>query len=199
MKFEQIGVILLAAGQSARLGKPKQLLHFQGESLLRRSVRAALAVSGQVVAVLGAKPEIIRAEIEDLPVSIAENSGWEKGMSGSIKCGLEKLLAAENKVEAVIVTVCDQPFADEILLSKIIAAFRETGCLIAACEYADTLGVPALFHKNIFPEILALEAAAGAKRLMSKHPGQTVAVSFPEGAIDIDTPNDYENLIRKFT
>ena len=195
MQTDSIAVILLAAGASIRLGKPKQLLQFQGETLLRRSAKTALAVSNRVVVTLGANIEIMRKQIEDLSIQIAENNNWETGMSSSIRSGLEKLLADANEPEAVILMVCDQPFADDKLLEEIISAYKEKNSLIVACEYQNTLGVPALFDKTLFPELLALDSSAGAKQLIKKHRAQTAEISFPKGVFDIDTPKDYENLI----
>lgn len=191
-----IGVILLAAGASVRFGAPKQLLPFRGETLLRRSARAALAVSEKTVVTLGANAATMRREIADLSVQIAENKDWAAGMSGSLKIGLEKLLETDADLDGALVMVCDQPLVDEKLLRKIIEIFLESDALIVACEYADTLGVPALFPRKLFPELLALDARAGAKNLIEKYAAQTAAVSFPEGAFDVDTRADYENLLR---
>lgn len=193
-----IGIILLAAGASIRLGKPKQLLRFEGETLLRRTAKVALGVSDNIVVVLGANIEMTKKEIEDLPVYIVDNKNWRSGMSGSIKIGLETLLEKTGKIGAAIVTVCDQPFVDEKLLNKIIEKFEKNNRSIVASRYADTPGVPALFSAKLFPELLALEARAGAKQLIKKHLSETEIVSFPKGAIDVDTPTDYENLLQNF-
>lgn len=198
MKTNLIGIILLAAGASTRMGEAKQLLSFRGESLLRRMTKTALGVSGKVVVTLGANREIVRTEIEDLLVQIAENKDWQAGMSGSIKIGLEKLLSGAETIDAVIPIVCDQPFVDENLLEEMIEKFRKTDSLIVACEYENTLGVPALFSAKLFPELLALDAQAGAKQLIRKYQSQTTIVSFPEGAFDIDTRANYKDLIKNF-
>ena len=195
MQNNSIAVVLLAAGASVRLGEPKQLLHFKGETLLHRSAKYALAVSSRVVVTLGANMEMTHKEIEDLPVKIAENKDWEQGMSSSIKCGLGKLLVEWENPQAVIVMVCDQPFADEKLLDEIVSAYKKTNALIIACKYQNTLGVPALFDKKLFPELLALNSQSGAKQLIKKYRSQTCPISFPQGAFDIDTPIDYETLI----
>ncbi len=198
MPTDLIGVILLAAGASTRLGEPKQLLRFQGETLLRRSAKFALAASNRVIVTLGSQVETLRKEIEDLPVEIVENKDWATGMSGSIKVGLKEFLDDANWVKAVVVMVCDQPFVNEKLLEKIITKFQETDSPIVACEYQNALGVPALFHRKLFPELLALDAQTGAKQLIKKYREQTAAISFPEGAFDVDTPADYENLMENF-
>ncbi len=198
MQTDSVGVILLAAGASARLGEPKQLLQFHGESLLRRSAKTALAASSRVVVTLGSQIEILRTEIEDLPVEIVENNDWETGMSGSIKVGLKKFLDDADELKAVIVMVCDQPLVNEELLARIITKFHETDASIVACAYQNTLGVPALFRRNLFPELLALDAQKGAKQLIKKYESQVSAISFPEGAFDVDTPADYEKLLKNF-
>ncbi len=199
MKSNLIGIILLAAGASVRLGKAKQLLEFQNRTLLRRSAETALEAVAEVCVALGARSEILRKEIEDLPVLIAENKDWEQGMGGSVKIGLARLLENDADLRGVIIMVCDQPFADADLLEKLMAKYEETSALIVACEYENTLGVPALFAAEIFPELLALESSDGAKTLIKKHREQVASVPFPGGAFDIDTPEDYRKLIENFT
>lgn len=199
MSSNQIGTILLAAGESARLGKAKQLLEFRNQTLLRRSVKTALRVSDQVVVTLGARSEMVRAEIKDLPINIVENKDWKIGMGGSVKLGLARLIETNKNLKGVIIMVCDQPLISDELLEKMIAKHRETDAIIVASEYENTRGVPALFSAKLFPELLALESEHGAKYLIKRYREQVVSISFPEGAFDIDTPKDYENLIKKFT
>ncbi|MCY7375292.1 MAG: nucleotidyltransferase family protein [Pyrinomonadaceae bacterium] len=198
MQTNLIGIILLAAGASRRLGTAKQLLEFQNQTLLRRSAEIALQVSGKVVVTLGAQSEMLRKEIVDLSVEIVENKDWEAGMGGSVKIGLEKLLATNRDLRGVIIMVCDQPFVNGDLLKKIVAKYEATNSPIVASQYENTLGVPALFSAKLFAELLALEHFQGAKQLIKKHLTETVSVSFPGGAFDIDTPRDYENLLKKF-
>ena len=196
MSSNTIGIILLAAGASVRLGAAKQLLEYENQTLLRRSAATALQVSAEVVVTLGARSEVLRREIVNLPVKIIENKDWEQGMGGSVKIGLEKLIEADENLKGVIIMVCDQPFVSADLLGKLIAKHKETNAPIVACEYADTLGVPTLFSARLFPELFALEPSHGAKTLIKKHREQIVSIAFPEGAFDIDTPEDYERLLK---
>lgn len=196
METNQIGTVVLAAGESARLGEPKQLLRFQNETLLRRSVKTALAVSDKIVVTLGARIEMLREEIADLPVNIVENKDWQSGMSGSLKVGLKRLIEMHEKLDAVLVLVCDQPFVSADLLEEIIERHARTNVLSVACEYQNTRGVPALFDRRLFPAILALDSPKGAKHLIEKYREQTAVVEFPEGAFDVDTPDDYERLLK---
>jgi molybdenum cofactor cytidylyltransferase len=182
------------------MGEPKQLLQFQDETLLRRSAKIALAVSNRVVVMLGFRIGILKKEILDLPVEAVENIEWETGMSGSIKIGLEKLLAEDSdKLKAVIIMACDQPLVDEKLLGELIENYENANSLIVASEYQNTLGVPALFSAQLFPELLTLDSQTGAKQLIKKYQAQAISISCPEGAFDIDTPADYDNLLKNFS
>ncbi|MEZ5427150.1 MAG: nucleotidyltransferase family protein [Pyrinomonadaceae bacterium] len=191
----QIGLILLAAGESRRMGSPKQILRFEGETLLRRAARAAVESDCRpVIVVLGAGAEILRNELERLPVEIAVNRDWPDGMGGSIRAGLERLLEIDVEVEAAIITVCDQPAVSAGVIGRLIEKYLKTGALIVASAYARTLGVPALFDRRIFSELKELPPGSGAKMLIERYSAEVVSVPFPEGAIDIDTPEDYRRM-----
>lgn len=194
---DKIGIILLAAGESKRLGKPKQLLEFNGETLLGRAVKTALATGCRpVVVVLGANAGKLRDEIENTAAIIIENTNWEKGMSSSIKTGLKFLQTAAPDISGTILMVCDQPFVSVELIEQLIGNFRQSNAPIVAATYGETIGVPALFSRRLFPELLNLESDGGAKKLIHKHREKVVRVSFPKGVIDVDTAEDYLNLTR---
>jgi molybdenum cofactor cytidylyltransferase len=190
-----IGIVILAAGASIRMGTPKQLLSFRGSSLLRHTAETALLCdAGFVTVVLGANAEQIRPELAGLPVGIVENADWPAGMGSSLRAGLQSLLAAHPEAAAAIFLVCDQPLLSAETLDALINPYRGSDCPIAASAYGDTLGVPALFDRSIFPELLALQGAQGAKHLIRAHRDQVVGVPFPDGSIDVDTPRDYQEL-----
>lgn len=195
MNSSPVGLIILAAGASTRMGSPKQLLAYRGCTLIRHMVDVAIASVCQPIAVvLGAHAERIKPEISDLSVQIVENQQWEEGMSSSIQVGLKALLAINPNLEAVIITLCDQPFVSSQTLDQIVEAYRYTDKPIIASEYAGTFGVPALFNCILFSELLALKSTEGAKQLIKRHIHEVFSVPYPEGAIDIDTPHDYEQL-----
>jgi molybdenum cofactor cytidylyltransferase len=195
MNSSTIGLIILAAGASTRMGTPKQLLLYRGRSFVRHFCDVAIASVCQPIAVvLGANAEQIKPEISQLPVQIVENQQWTEGMSSSIWVGLEALLAVNQDLEAVAIALCDQPFVSSQTLDRIVEAYRFTGNPIIASEYAATLGVPVLFSRSLFSELMALKSNEGAKQLIKRHIHEVFSVPFPEGSIDIDTPNDYEQL-----
>ena len=189
-----IGLIILAAGSSSRLGKPKQNLVFQDSTLLQRTIKAALAADCQeIVVMLGANAPVIEPTIVDQPIQIILNTDWEEGMSSSIRHGLAALLKANPEMQAVILMLCDQPFADASIINQLIQASANNKHLVAS-SYNGTIGVPALFNKSHFDELLALQGNEGAKKLLLKYTNEVHTVPFPLGMIDIDTIGDYERL-----
>jgi molybdenum cofactor cytidylyltransferase len=192
----KIGIIILAAGSSSRMGgESKQLLEFQGKTLLRRAALTALRTGCPTVTVLGAKQEIFRKEIEDLPLKIAVNENWQIGINSSIKSGLSAL--AEYGLDAAIVMLCDQPLVTSEVLTRLINSFTETKKPIAACSYENSIGVPALFARSIFDELNDLKIGEGAKKIIVKDFTRTVLIDVPEAAFDVDTLQDFENLINQ--
>jgi molybdenum cofactor cytidylyltransferase len=195
MNSSTVGLIILAAGASTRMGTPKQLLPYRERSFIRHITESAIASVCQPIAVvLGANVERIKPEISQLPVQIVENQQWAEGMSSSIRVGLEALLGVNQNLEAVAIALCDQPFVSSQTLDRIVEAYHFTGKPIIASEYAGTLGVPVLFSHTLFSEILALKSTEGAKQIIRKHIHEVFSVPFPEGSIDIDTPNDYQQF-----
>ena len=193
-----IGLIVLAAGASVRLGTPKQLLAFRGETLLRRIARESLASHCRpVVVVLSDESEKFRSELKDLKVFIVENPDWKNGMGSSIKAGLERITKIKSRLEGIVITVCDQPFVTAATINELIETYERNESLIIASEYQSARGVPALFGKEFFPRLQSLESG-GAKQIINQFSAETTACPFPDGAIDIDTPGDYAQLSRQF-
>ncbi|MDB5247667.1 MAG: MobA-like protein [Segetibacter sp.] len=189
------GLVLLAAGASTRLGQPKQQLQFKGKTLLQQAIDTAIhSGCSPVIVVLGANAGPIEDELENLRVRIIHNSQWQEGMASSIRLGIDELQKAEPAISYVIVMVCDQPFVDSLLLQQLIEAKKSTGKKIVASFYNNTAGVPVLFDKSLFPELLLLKGQDGAKKLLVKHSEEVALIPFPLGNIDIDTADDYKAL-----
>jgi len=191
-----IGLVILAAGASKRLGTPKQLLLYEGTSFLQRTVEIAVASLCQpIIVVLGAYAEQMRPEVEHLSVQIVENLQWAEGMGTSVQVGIQALTSVCDRLEAVVLVLCDQPFLSVQHINALITAYREIQQPIIASEYEQILGVPALFDREIFSELAALKGNRGAKQVIAKHSSVVFGVPFPEGAIDIDTKQDYDKLL----
>ena len=177
------------------MGRPKQLLQFGGETMLRRAASVALKAGCRpVVVVTGADAAASRKALRGLDVREGENSQWESGISSSVRVGIEAVVTANPRTAAVVLMLCDQPFVTPEIIARIVAAHIETGRSIVASRYGGTYGVPALFGKAHFAELGALKGDAGAKRVIQKHLPKVHLVPFPEGEIDIDTPDDLARL-----
>ena len=207
--MRNVAAVILAAGGSGRFGRPKQLIMFRGETLVRRTVHAAAeAGCDPVIVVAGELSDAIRPAdairesriasssplCDVASATVVENTEWRNGVGTSIRRGLQQL--AES-VEAVVLLACDQPFVDASVVAMLIAAYEKTGKPMVASSYANTLGIPALFDRSCFAALLALPDDCGAKTLMAARPNDVAAVAFERGAIDIDTPEDFERLTAK--
>jgi molybdenum cofactor cytidylyltransferase len=189
-----VGVVVLAAGASRRLPGPKQLLRYRGATLLRRAAQTAVGPRcGPVVVVLGCEAGKLRFELTDLDVRVAENDRWADGMSTSLRAGLDALEAL-GPIDAALLTTCDQPLVTSDHLRQLVLAYVATRPPAVASEYAGTVGVPALFDRSLFAELMQLEGDQGAKRVLERHLPNVTPVSFEDAALDIDTPEDLSRL-----
>ena len=196
--MQNIGAIILAAGSSSRLGEPKQLLQFRGQTLLRRMVDAAVAAQcSPVTVVIGSERNRVARELTETKELLVENETWERGIGNSIRAGLRATLTAYPQTKAILLLTCDQPLVDGKIIDALKTRYAETAKPIVASAYSDTLGVPALFARKYFDELFVLDDGAGAKQVILKHKDDVTEFPFPEGAIDIDTPDDYEKLIQR--
>ena len=177
------------------MGRPKQLLPYNGKSLLENAVDAANETEANpVIVVLGANAAQLEKELDEKKVHIVENKEWEEGMASSIRCGMQTLKHIAPSTDGVILMVCDQPHVSSSLLNDLIATQKKTTKPIVTSHYNDVAGPPALFHRSVFPELLALKGEAGARKIVEKYHDNLATVSFEQGAIDIDTEDDYKTL-----
>lgn len=177
------------------MGRPKQLLPYNGKSLLEHTVDIANETDANpVIVTLGANAALLEKEIDEKKVHIVENKEWKEGMASSIRCGLNTLLHIAPFADAVILMVCDQPFVSASLLNELIATQKNTGKPIVISQYENTMGPPALFYKIVFPQLLQLQGDAGARKIVEKHSHDVATVLFPKGNIDMDTEADIQNI-----
>ncbi len=196
MARDEYGIVILAAGNSSRLGEPKQLLQFRGQSLIRHITGAAMEIVGSnTVVVTGANSKLIEKELANLPYRLVFNADWQEGMSASIKAGIHALQSHYPHVKGAILAVSDQPFVSVEIFNALIHTFEETAKGIIASKYSDSLGTPAFFAASYFPALLQLTGAEGAKKLVKRYADDVSAYAFPQGSIDIDTQEDYKRLI----
>ncbi|MFM7329244.1 MAG: NTP transferase domain-containing protein [Bacteroidota bacterium] len=192
-----IDAILLAAGNSSRMGRPKQALPVEGLPLLVRTIRV-LKNSGSlrnIVVVTGAGAESLTPLIAEEALSVIENNQWSSGMGSSLKSGLDFLLRQTPVADGVLVSVCDQPFLSVDVI-RAIANHAAMHPLIAS-NYGEVLGPPSFFGREFFMELMELPDEGGARTLFNRYPHRVTKVPFPDGAIDLDTPEDYERYLNR--
>ena len=194
--YLKVPLILLAAGESKRMGSPKQLLPYKGSSLIRYTTSmAATSVCGPVIVVLGANSKLISPEINDLPIHISYNPQWQKGMSTSIIAGIYTLLAIKIDFDAIVLALADQPLITDQIYNRLVEYYYSKYSLAIASSYSGTFGVPALFDSTLLPELLNIRCQGGAKQILSRYSDHSSNLDLPEAAIDIDTPADYQKLL----
>lgn len=185
--MEKLAAVILAAGCSSRLGQAKQLVEFKGKTLLERASDAAARVNcGPIIVVIGANAGQIATRMSHSPAQFVENPDWEQGIGSSIRAGISRVQKAEPAAAAVLLMLSDQPFVGEPQLSRLVQARQKTCKPIVCSQYAETVGVPAIFGREFFDELLQL-GEAGAKGLLIAHSDQCARVPMPEAERDIDT------------
>ena len=183
-----VTAVILAAGGSSRLGSPKQLVQFQGRSLLRRAAETACASrAGEILAVLGFDATVMRRELDGLPVRVLENPLWREGIGSSIR---HAITSVSPESGGILLMLCDQPRLTAGHLDALIDAFGRTPDRSVASAYGGSAGVPALFPRALFGELLLLKGDRGAKRVLLAHADELVTLPWPDGALDVDTAPD---------
>jgi molybdenum cofactor cytidylyltransferase len=184
-----VATIVLAAGCSSRLGRPKQLVSFGPNTLLRHAAETALAAAlGPVIVVLGAEEERCREALSGMPVIIVTNADWQAGMGSSIATGMQEVRESEHR--AVTIMLCDQPAITPGMLHSLEENQRATGkWIVASCHDGVTLGPPAIFTAAYFPQLRLLRGNQGAKSLFQGL-SDVGSVPCPEAEFDIDTEED---------
>ena len=187
--------IILAAGASARLRQPKQNLLFRNKTLLQHAIDTAIAAKcSPVIVVLGSADITIPGDRDE--VTVLHNPDWAEGMASSIRIAVKKIID-NAAIASALIMLCDQPFVTPALINNMQLKQQETGNLIGACMYKGTVGVPAIFNCQLFAELLLLQGQEGAKKIINNYPDEVVKIPFEMGGIDIDTPEDYEQLLKR--
>jgi molybdenum cofactor cytidylyltransferase len=189
-------LIILAAGESRRLGRPKQNLLFHGQTLLQRAIETALATACRpVFVVLGANADGIKLT-GSAEVKMLYNKDWEEGLGSSIRIAIREI-ENDQEIDQAILMLCDQPFVTPRLIGDLLKKQEATSKPIIACSYCDTVGVPVLFARSLFAELRSLQGGEGAKKLLQANTQYIARIPFEQGSIDIDTEADYELLIKQ--
>lgn len=191
----KIGVIVLAAGDSSRLGHPKQLVNFKHRTLLQHIIEVANSFEfDSKVLVLGAKADEIYAKTDAQRFEVVINENWQEGMSTSIKKGIFASLKAKEELEQILILLSDQPFVSKKSIEQLIKAQLNENVKATFSEYAGITGVPAIFSKATFSDLEKLKGDQGAKKLIQKRNFKYQTIKFEKGNFDVDTEEDVELL-----
>ncbi len=188
----RVGIVILAAGGSQRLGQPKQLLTIGQEPLLRRITRAACASSADSVSVvLGSSAEACRQALTDLRVSVSLNPAWSTGMASSLKRGVAEI--ASLGFEGVLIVTVDQVALTAAVLEQFLQRFTGDPDAVIAARYDGVVGVPILFGRRWFEPLQLLSGDVGA-RVLARSARKVEMIDWPDGSLDIDRPEDLARL-----
>jgi molybdenum cofactor cytidylyltransferase len=191
--------VVLAAGRSSRLGKPKQLLDVCGEPLLRRVVRNAISSKlSEVVLVLGHRAEEIATAAGEWGQRVVVNPDYAAGQSTSVRAGLG---AIDPSSQAVVFLLGDQPQVGPEIVDAVIECFRETGAPIVMPTYGGIAANPVLFSAVLFPELASVTGDEGARSVVTRHRDRVEKVAVSDGPPprDVDTEDDYRALIAEMS
>ncbi len=190
-------VMILAAGGSARLGRPKQLLEWNHTSLVGHAIATASAsVANQVFLILGSEAAQVRNHLPDQysEMEIIVNPNWQSGIGSSIAAGMQYLLKQKKLPHAVLIMLCDQPLIDADHLNRLIHGLCAGNKRIAATAYRKGIGVPAVFLEAYFPRLASLEGEHGARDLLRQYSEDSLVINAGTKIMDIDTDEDYDRL-----
>ena len=190
--MQTLGGLILAAGKSQRMGKPKLLLEFFGRTFLEHVYEEAIqSALSEVRIVIGHDSERIQSRFPNLKDKMLINPHYDQGQLSSIQCGLRHF--RQNKIDGVMVFLIDHPFVNRTLIDKLIKRYNKCGCSIVIPSYRRRRGHPIIFAESLFDELLNAPADRGAVSVVRRHEREIlhVEVDNPGVLIDIDTPEDY--------
>ena len=189
----KLACAILAAGASRRLGQPKQLIEHAGKPLVRHVVdQLTEANLGPIAVVVGSDGDRVSAALSGSDSERLDNPDWHEGIASSIR--VAATWAERSHYDALLLATCDQPHLDRAHAQALCELFDRTG-QITASSYSGTTGVPAIFPASWFARLIQLTGDRGAGALL-KRDSTVQRVDWPEGAYDIDTPEDLEALRR---
>ncbi len=189
------GVLILAAGAATRMKRAKMLLPFASTTILSHILQEVQAIKPDgICLVTGCYHNEIQNSITAAQLDIVYNGNWEDGMAGSIKLGLTALLQKHPDLGSVLIVASDQPYLNRKVLTDMTEALDDNQKGIVAAKYQEVAGIPVLFDQKYFDQLRQLQGDKGARTILQQYPDDIATIDFPLGAIDIDTPEDYESF-----
>jgi molybdenum cofactor cytidylyltransferase len=190
--------VVLSAGESSRMGRPKALLPIEGQRFIERII-GVLGQSrvGRTIVVLGHHADQLRGQIEHLPVEVITNPDYHKGQLSSLQAAIRHI-KKDDRCDAMLVHLVDHPFIDVALVDALIEGFYQTKKLILVPRYKGKRGHPVIFSRELFGELLDAPLDQGAKAVVNAHRQETLEMEWQDEGItvDIDTPELYRQHVR---
>lgn len=192
--------MVLAAGNSSRMGEPKQLLPVHKKNLLNHTLEQCLeSKASKVMVVLGSNFQLISDTITTNKVGILNNLNWQNGLGSSIGCAVSNLKSTQKEFDAVLFALADQPLVTATYYNELINKYITLKKDIVCSQYNDQLGVPAIFDRKYFDALEKLDPKHGAKELIKQNIKVVECINMGEFLIDIDTPEDYSSYIKSLS
>lgn len=192
MDNRPFGVVILAAGASTRLGRAKQLVAYQGTTLVEHAVKTALSCgAAEVIVVVGAESDAVKGALAGMSIRFANNLDWAEGMGGSIRSGVEAL---SSGIECAVIALCDQPKMTAEHLRGLADRHFQTGSPIVCSSYDGVKGAPSAFGASLFHDLKSLKGDAGARDLIRNSPAPVETVTFEGGDLDVDSEEDVSRM-----
>ncbi|MDE1207694.1 nucleotidyltransferase family protein [Tenacibaculum larymnensis] len=194
--MQKTAILILAAGSASRMGKMKQLLPYKSTTLLEWVIQQAQkSIVKNVFCVLGANKDTIEKQLTSNTIKIIYNPNYESGLSTSIVTGIDFL--QKHNFDNALIMLADQPHVTSEYLNSLIEASKKNPSKIITSNYQGSVGVPAIFPKKYFNDLLNLEGDKGAKNFLLQHNDNVIKVNSHQNLLDIDTPEDYQHLIKQ--
>ncbi len=193
--IDNVAIAILAAGESKRMGSPKAFLQIEGETLLDRTIATAKSTNAQNIFLITGAYHNEMLQIANMAgIKVLFNEDWQEGMSSSLRRAIEAVGDLSN-LKGLLVLLIDQPYVDRDLLKLLISKFEENPEKPITSFYKNVNGVPAIFPRILWNDLLEISGDKGARQLLQKRE-DVISIPFPKGAIDLDFPEDFEQIKR---
>jgi molybdenum cofactor cytidylyltransferase len=196
--FEVIVAVILSAGESSRMGRPKALLPIEGQTFIQRIVSTLKRTRvGRIIVVLGHNSKQLAAAMQPLQAEILHNPDYRLGQLSSLQVAVRKL-QSEMDCDGILMHLVDHPYIDAALVDRMIQSFYDSQMLIVVPHWRGKRGHPVIFSRKLFDELLAAPIDQGAKAVVNAHRAETLEIETQEEGInlDIDTPELYRQHVK---
>lgn len=195
----KIALVILAAGESKRMKGIKQLLPWKNKTLISHTIQIGLKSHvDSVFVVLGSNYNELAGEIEKYKIKIIKNINWAGGMGTSIACAVQNIKKSHPDMDAVLITLVDQPLIESRHINKLITKYIDSNYNIVSTKIGSKSGVPAIFSSAYYNDLIELNEDVGARKIIELYKTSNYTLNFDDKIVDIDTLEDYDKLFNKF-